>query len=100
MPTATALQNTLIGTPVRIVATYRNLDDVLADPTTVSMVVRKPDGTETSYDETSMLNPSVGVWTLVVPTDQAGQWIVNCSGVGNDVDVNDEATFVVRNKRT
>jgi hypothetical protein len=54
--------------------TYRDVaTGALANPGSVTLKVRKPDGTLLSPAVTPT-NPSVGVWVGLIPTDQEGTW--------------------------
>lgn len=76
--------NVIAGTSAVITATFRDVDGNLADPTTVEALIQHPDGTTSAPTPTSA---SVGVWTTVVPTDDAGFWFYQITGTGNDLDV-------------
>lgn len=68
------------GTSVRVTVTYRNSEtSALEDPSTVTVAVRKPDATLTAPTPT---NPSVGVWQVIVPTDQEGTWYARFTATG------------------
>lgn len=72
-----------VGDQPTVTGTFRERGTgELADPTAITVKVRKPDGTITPYDETSMDNISVGVWefTLPDPLDQDGKWTVKFYG--------------------
>lgn len=74
----------IAGSNFIVTATFRDAMGDLANPTSVSAVIQAPDGTQTTPTPTSS---SVGVWTTVVPTDQAGFWFYQISGAGNEIDV-------------
>lgn len=76
--------NVIAGSSVEITTTFNKADGTLADPTTVSALIRHPDGTTSNPTPTSS---SVGVWTTVIPTDDSGFWFYQISGEGNDLDV-------------
>lgn len=62
------------GSTVRVTMTYTNAaTGALEDPGSVTLKVRKPDGTLVSPAITAT-NPSTGVWEALVPTDQEGTW--------------------------
>ena len=69
-----------IGDRPVITATFRNDADAPTDPTTVTVRVREPDGTETLYTSpvASIVNSSTGVWAFTFPAalDAAGDWYV------------------------
>jgi hypothetical protein len=67
------------GTSVTVVGTFRNEDEVLADPTTVVVTVKAPDGTTSTPTPT---NPSTGVYRAAVALTTAGTWRVKFAGTG------------------
>jgi len=68
------------GTSVKVTVTYRNTEtNALEDPATVTVAVRKPDATVTPATPT---NVSVGVWQVVIPTDQEGTWYARFTASG------------------
>lgn len=72
-----------VGQRVRLTATFRNQASALANPTTVTIRVRRPSGAVETLDET---NDSTGVYTAEVVVDAAGQWVATAIGSGNGVD--------------
>ena len=57
-----------IGDMPVVTGTFRLVEtDELADPTAITVKVRKPDGTVTVYSEASLSNPSVGIWKFTFP---------------------------------
>lgn len=76
--------NVIAGTNVEITSTFRKANGDLADPTTVTALIRHPDGTTSGPTPTSS---STGIWTTVVPTDDPGYWYYQISGSGNETDV-------------
>lgn len=70
--------------------TFRDSDDALADPTTITIRVLAPDGTVTEYatPHITINNISTGVWEFHFPDALvAGKYWVNVVGSGNGVDV-------------
>jgi hypothetical protein len=67
-----------LGHTVKIKATFK-IDGVLTDPTTTTITVREPDGTQTSL---SVTNVSTGIRTAVTLTDQVGWHRVRVTGTG------------------
>ena len=69
-----------LGDRPEVTATIRNISNALTNPTKITVTVRKPDGTQSSYDQdhVAVNNGSVGVWTFVFQTslDQVGDWSV------------------------
>ncbi len=92
--TATAYD---IGDIARISAPFRDITNVLADPTVVTASVRKPDGTITNYVVASaqIIRDGVGLYHLDIgPLDQAGDWFYRFVGTGT-VATSAEGTFYV-----
>lgn len=58
---------------------FRNAAGELADPTTVVLTVRKPDGTKSTPATT---HPSLGRYEATVLLDQHGRWDVHWQGTG------------------
>lgn len=71
----------VVTTRVRLVATFRDEDGQLANPTTVVWSVRKPDGTLVDPAPTGT-NPSTGIYHLVLTLDAPGRWKVEVQGAG------------------
>ena len=69
-----------IGDRPTVTGTFTNDAGTLTDPTTVTVRVREPDGTETLYTSpvASIVNSSTGVWAFTFPAalDAAGDWYV------------------------
>jgi hypothetical protein len=69
-----------IGDRPTVTGTFRDGADALTDPTTVTVRVREPDGTETLYTSptASIVNSSTGVWAFTFPAalDAVGDWYV------------------------
>ena len=86
-----------VGDAVRLRTRFRDLAGNYADPTAVTGLVRKPDGTETAYTEPTITNDAalVGGYYLDITVDQAGLWIYRFNGTGA-VTAQDEETFRVR----
>lgn len=82
-----------VGQKVTVDTELRNADDQLADAT-VTLAVTKPDGTAVAPAPT-VANPSVGVYTADVTTDQAGTWLLTWTSSGALVAVkNDQFSAV------
>ena len=67
----------------------------LANPTTVALALRRPNGALTVVGNAGLSNPSVGRWELEVDIDLAGLWQYRYAATGSIVCA-DETTFVVR----
>lgn len=62
------------GTTVTVTMNYTDqATGLAADPGTVNLKVRKPDGTMVSPAITPT-STVVGTWTALIPTDQEGTW--------------------------
>lgn len=88
-----------IGDRPVVTATFRDVDDVLASPTTVVFITRTPAGVETVYTSphAAITTPSTGVFKFTFPTPftLAGTWYVRAKGtVGVETAV--ETSFRVK----
>ena len=62
---------------VDLVATIKDEDGALTDPTTLTAVVTGPTGVQTSYEYAATITrTSAGVYTFEVPCDDPGLWKV------------------------
>jgi hypothetical protein len=86
-----ASHSTVIGDTVKLVNEVY-IDDVLADPTTVTFTVEEPDGTDNDVTTGSTVT---GVHTGTFAVSQAGWHRVKMVGAGNDGDYVRERTFYV-----
>lgn len=84
-----------IGDQVTISVSVYNAAGTLADPTTVTLTVRKPDGTLTTPLVTKN---STGVYHADVFPDINGTWYYRWVGGGSMV-VAEEGLFAVRERR-
>jgi hypothetical protein len=82
------------GTKVRAKATVKDVDGVLATPTTVTIKVMKPDATTTSYTGGQLTNPSTGVYYVDFDADADGDWWAQVATTGTPTVV-DEAPLLV-----
>lgn len=89
-----------IGDQVRVTATLTDLAGTATDPTAVTLTVRKPDGTSTSYTygAGTVTKSATGVYYKDVDVDQAGEWNYRWTGTGALV-VAEEGQFYVRARR-
>lgn len=67
---------------------------VPTNPTDVSLVIEKPDGSQVTVPKAAMTNPVVGTFEYIVSLDQAGWWRYRFTGAGT-VDAVEEAMFAV-----
>ena len=84
-----------IGDRVRITATFTDLAGAVADPTTVALTVKAPDGTLTSPSNSK---DSTGVYHADVNPDASGTWWYRWTGTGALVAA-EEGTFSVRQRQ-
>ena len=93
----------VIGARPVIEATFRDEDNVLADPTGITVVTRAPDGTKTTYATPSgtIAQESTGVWrfTFPAPLTEVGKWYVGVTGTGS-VEGSSETSFQLRSTHT
>lgn len=100
-------QSFTVGTRPTVVARFRSVDidgvETLADPTTVRVVTRNPDGVQTTYTSpnVNLVNVGTGIWQFTFPAEltDPGTWRVYFDGDGA-VDVADEIEFRIRGART
>lgn len=73
-----------IGKTVKMTAVFRNAARQVADPTTVTLIVKKPDGTETTYTYAlgTVTKESTGVYSKSITTDAEGTWQYYFQGTG------------------
>jgi len=68
-----------VGDARTIWVDFRNALDAAADPTTVTLQVRRPDG---SIYTPSVSHPSLGRYEAVVDITQHGRWDIHWAGLG------------------
>jgi hypothetical protein len=74
-----------LGDAVRCTAAFRSLSGVLFDPTTVSVSVRKPDGTITTKvygTDLEVIKVSVGSYYIDVDGNAPGNWFYRWFSTG------------------
>lgn len=84
------------GDLVRLSTTF-TVDDTPTDPTSVTLTVQKPDGTQTDYvhgTDPEVVKDSTGVYHADIEADQAGLWVWAWTGTGAAHGV-DEGSFSV-----
>ena len=85
-----------IGDKVRLTATFKNLNNIEADPTAVTLKVRDPSGTETSYAyPVAVTRSGLGVYYHDLTFDKSGNWFYRWVGTG-DVHTAAEARLRVK----
>ena len=77
-----------IGQRIRIKGDFKNENEVLTDPSTVTFTITKPDETETAYyfdvlgEADTLTHPSTGIYYIDITIDQAGIWTVEMVSTG------------------
>lgn len=73
-----------IGSLVRIKGTFKDLDDVLLDPTDVHLYIKDPNGVETTeeYSPGNIVRESAGVYYFDLDLDVEGEWIYRLYSTG------------------
>jgi hypothetical protein len=72
------------GTPVRVSATFR-VAGVETDPTTVTAIIRDPDGVERTYlygTDAELVRDDAGDYHVDVDAGPPGRWIYRFAGTG------------------
>lgn len=74
----------MIGGRPTVRGTFRDDDDVLADPTSITVTTRDPTGAEIDYTSphAAIVNVSTGIWDFQfpAPVTLAGTWWVYMKG--------------------
>lgn len=83
----------VLGDIAELTVTFK-VGSTLTDPTTVSAVVRKPDGSTTTYSVPTIVHTSTGVFYVDVTTDQVGEWGFKWVGTGAAADVGQGVFYV------
>jgi hypothetical protein len=86
-----------VGTEVRVTGTFKDADGAVANPTTISLVVRDPSGNEATYTyggAGTITKGSTGIYHQGITTDEEGVWVYQWTGTGAVVTV-DEGWFNV-----
>ena len=89
-----------IGQVVRMTFYFR-VSDVLTDPSTLTVKVISPDGTETAYVygvDSSLIRDSAGTYHLDVTASQNGHWEYRGESTGNAAGA-EEHKFIVKETR-
>lgn len=84
----------MAGNGVEATVAFTDASGAAADPTTASVVVRQPDGTETTYTS-ELTHVGVGVYTLTFAPATPGRWYVKGVGTGNVVAVDEDYVLVM-----
>ena len=86
-----------VGDTVTVTVNFFDVNDQLADPSTVTLKYVKPSGAEVDVAQGALTHVGVGVWTYGIPIDQAGTWYVRAEGTGT-VPIVIPSSFGVRAK--
>ena len=90
----------MVGDRPVVRGTFRDVDYELADPTSITVKVRQPDGTVTTYTtpDASITQESTGVWDFTFPDafDAAGDWYVYMVGTGAGADAAEQVKLSVK----
>ena len=76
-----------VGDSVTFTGTFRDAAGAVADPTTITLKVEAPDGTETTYTYAlgTVTKDSTGVYSKAVTLSSAGTWSYRFIGAGSVV---------------
>jgi hypothetical protein len=86
------------GTTPIIEMKFRDVDDVLENPNTITAVHLKPDATETSYvqSDPEIIEESTGIWRLTLPAVAVGTHLVTVVGTGSTTSTVSKVRFKVK----
>lgn len=87
-----------IGDVIKTTCTF-SVDDAATDPTTVTLTVKKPSGTATSYTYAAgdITKSSTGVYSMGIPVTEAGLWWYEWVGTGTAATA-EQGNFFVRKR--
>lgn len=91
-----------VGDIRRLGVTIRNSTGNAVDPTTLTIVVRAPSGTETTYTygtDAVVVKSSTGVYQMDLSLTEQGKWKYDWTGTGT-AQGSEGASFIVRPKQT
>ncbi|MBL8165425.1 MAG: hypothetical protein JNJ61_25805 [Anaerolineae bacterium] len=71
-----------VGDEQRFALTFKTLDGVLSNPTTITVKIAKPSGTTITKTNSDMTNPTPGVWYLSYTPDEGGRWYIRVTSTG------------------
>ena len=77
------------GSSVRLKGSFYNASDALTDPTTVSLTVKDPAGTSTTYTYAlaQLTKSATGIYYRDVTMATAGKWLYRFAGTGSCIAV-------------
>ena len=79
------------GATVKLVAEFR-VDDVLADPTEITLLLKDPTGLRTTHAD--VVKASTGIYYKTVQVSTAGDWHYRWEGTGEAAGVGEGALYV------
>jgi len=88
-----------IGDGRRFTATYTDIDGAAADPTTVTVRIREPDGTVTAYvygTDAEVVKSTTGVYYVDWTFNQTGRHQVRWEGAGDVTTAQQTEVYVRR----
>lgn len=91
--TLPTLETVVVGTTIRLQATFRDADGVLADPSTVTFRVDPPSGPTETF-ASGHVHPSTGVYRRDYTPLLAGTYLVQVATTGNPTVVAEAAVDV------
>jgi hypothetical protein len=80
---------------VKLTTTWTDPSGAAANPDTIALRIRKPDGTIVTKAKADMTSPAIGTWEYTIVADQEGRWIWRAEATGAVTDA-DERFFNVR----
>jgi len=84
------------GGEVHLEAAFRDINGVLADPSTIVFTIRAPDGTETvyTYSAAEVSRSGTGVYYRDVTPDVGGHWAWRAESTGNPQTAEEDTFYV------
>ena len=85
-----------IQSRVKLTGAFTNASGTPTDPSSVTLKVRRPDGSVTTVTGVGggLANPIVGTWTYDITLDQEGKWYYRYEGTAGLIAAG-EASFTV-----
>ena len=71
-----------VGSSRRLTFTFKDVAAALADPTSIALKIREPDGTVISKTQADMTSTTTGVWTYDHPVTKVGRHYAHVDGDG------------------
>lgn len=85
----------IVGKRVTVRCVFRDQNGVSADPTTVQVTVKRPNGVVTTYNTADITRTGVGTYERAVDLDVAGRWRLRVSSTGTVMAVYEDALDVL-----